>query len=261
MRRPAAAFVVVAALALSACSSSSTPGPTQTSGPAASSNPASSTDSTGSTGSTDSSDSSGSTGSTESGGGTPPVATVTAGAIDITGSGDGEVSFPVSGRFYLATLKTEGMSSSAIFRIKGRELPSIMGMGAQTTVFPVPEGATTVSFLVESVGGGYSLHLAAPPGVDTAQPAPYTISGTGAMVTPVVNLPDKVGVTFMNTSPKAGMSICVVVVYDAVSGSEVTQVSLSGGGDSDTQWAENAKGPVFAIVSCPDLWRLDLRTS
>ncbi len=70
-------------------------------------------------------------------------------------------------------------------------------------------------------------------------------------------MPAKVGVTFANTGTKAGVSICVAMIYDAASGDEVMHVNLSSAGTDDTQYTENVKGTVFAIVSCDSPWRLD----
>lgn len=247
--RPHFSIVVVAALAFTACSSPST----STSG---------STNPPPTPGSSASSTTAPTSGSTEPGAAPKagaPVASVTGGEIDITGGGDGEVTFPVSGRYYLATLKTADPVASATFTIKGRELPAVMGMGAQTTIFKVPEGQSQVTFVVEAVNGGYTLHLAAPPSAATAKPAPQTASGEGKVhaVTPVVAMPAKVGVTFANTGTKAGMSICVAMIYDAASGDEVMHVNLSSAGTDDTQYNENVKGNVFAIVSCDSPLRLD----
>lgn len=237
--------VVVAALALASCSAApTTPSPSPTASVSAS----------GSTGSAALTDPE--TAPDTGGADAPPVVKVTGTEVEITGSARGEVSIPVSGSYYLATLTTDAQTS-VVVTIKGRELPSITGIGRHLGVFRVPEGQGQVTLVIEPTGGAYSLRLTPPPPLASAKPAPVSASGSGWQVTPVVSMPERVGVTFTNAGSGDGLRMCVALVYEAATGTEVLHVNLSAAGATDTQYNENVKGSFLAVVSCADPWRLD----
>lgn len=190
-------------------------------------------------------------------------ATVTTGpdGIDIVGKGDGQVpAFAVNQPYYIATIDVGDMEN-AILTIPGHDLPALMTIGKTLRVLHVPEGAKQVSFTVEATGA-YMVHLAAPPSTASAKTAPASFSGgKGVAMTDVVAQPKGVHLKLTDTSASgtSGMG-ATLVVYDAATGREVMAVSATAG-NAEEQANENAKGPVFAIVtSAHDSWTLEFQS-
>lgn len=181
--------------------------------------------------------------------------------IDIVGKGDGQVpAFAVNQPYYIATIDVGDMEN-AILTIPGHDLPALMTIGKTLRVLHVPEGAKQVSFTVEATGA-YMVHLAAPPSTASAKTAPASALRRQG------RRDDGRGRPAQGGSPQADRHVGVRHQRDGRDPGRLRRRHGSRGhgrqrlaGNAEEQANENAKGPVFAIVtSAHDSWTLEFQS-
>ena len=192
--------------------------------------------------------------------------------IVVTGSGNGEVG-PVTldQPYYIVKAKYESPEEYSMLQVTYKKMMGgteveknvvFVAKGAEILrVFPTEkenQPSVDITFTVKSAGS-YTLEFTKPPALDTAQPAPLTVTGgKGYTMTPLVKTAGNyVMLRLKYTGPvdpnkKGGMPLATGDLYDAETGENWVrnQNVYDGNIQSQDGTTRQKPGVYFALISC-----------